>query len=100
MTGYPVPPAKVESVAVSRDLVLDAEVTAAIAETRAYKLAYADLLVFLATAPDVSQGGVTIKLPADARRAFRAQALRAYTECGETMPADGNPAFGYKGGWR
>lgn len=77
-----------------RGLSLDAEATAEVLKSDAYKLAKADLLVWLANAPNISQGGQSYTIPDEVRESFRNQADSLYNE---VKGIQHNARYGYKG---
>lgn len=95
INAYPVPQSFIETAAASRGLDLSAEITQEALKSREYRLAYADLLMWLSEAPNVSQGGQSYSFNEDQRLKLRNKALDIYDELGE----DDAPktTFGYKG---
>ena len=57
INAYPVPQSFFEATAASRGLDLKAEITQEALNSKAYRLARADVLMWLSEAPNVSQGG-------------------------------------------
>lgn len=67
-------------------------------EGAALTLAKADLYRWLATAPDVSQGGQSYSLSSDVRAYYRQQANKLYQEGGEPKSVQvERGTYGYKG---
>lgn len=95
INAYPVPQSLFEMSAASRGLDLTAEITQEALKSRAYRLAYADVLMWLSNAPNVSQGGQSYTFDDDQRRDFRNEALAIYDELGEDNAP--KPIYGYKG---
>ena len=93
ISRYPIPAKQFELVASRRNLTLSATVTSTMLDTAAYKLAEADLYRWLATAPDVSQGGQSYSFSSDQRDVFLAQANRIYDQNNQSAGV----TYGYKG---
>lgn len=93
INAYPVPLKALEDAALLRGVTLTQQATQEIMLSAAYRLARADILMWLALAPNVSQGGQTYGFSEDQRTQFRSQALAIYAELGNTT----KPTYGYKG---
>lgn len=96
INAYPIPQHTIECVAARRGLSLSSEFTASIGSSAEYLLAEADLLEWLATAPDISQGGQSYSFTDEQRTFFRNRAAMLRKESGEGI----NPKsviYGYKG---
>ena len=96
VNAYPVPEAALLSTAARRGLSLDAAATDDVLSGRDYRLATADVLAWLAGAPDVSQGGQSYSFTDAMRAAFRSRAAAIYAAEGEDDTASGT-TYGYKG---
>lgn len=59
-----------------------------------YKLAEADIILWISSAPSFSEGGVSISYSEKDKAEMRSKAERVYKENGETT---GAVQFGYKG---
>ena len=94
--AYPVPATKLEEVAVRRGLTLTDTATQDVLTSRGYKLAKADVLLWLSHAPNITQGGQSYSFTDKQRQQFRNQAKTLYDECGEVSAAT-KPIYGYKG---
>ena len=94
--AYPVPATKLEEVAVLRGLTLSDTTTQDVLTSRGYKLAKADVLLWLSHAPNITQGGQSYSFTDEQRQQFRNQAKTLYDECGEVSAAT-KPIYGYKG---
>lgn len=94
--AYPVPATKLEEVAVRRGLTLTDTATQDVLTSRGYKLAKADVLLWLSHAPNITQGGQSYSFTDEQRQQFRNQAKTLYNECGEVSAAT-MPIYGYKG---
>ncbi|MBR0292076.1 MAG: hypothetical protein IJQ79_08085 [Bacteroidales bacterium] len=60
--SFPLSAGQVEVIAEDRDLKLDAEYTKKIGKTEGFQLAKADMIRCIITAPNVSEGGVSISI--------------------------------------
>lgn len=94
INDYPTKVAKLTTIATQRGLTLTDTVTAEILSSDAYKLATADVYAYLAIAPNISQGGVSISFSETQRKSFLSIANSLYAECDETT---NNVTYGYKG---
>ena len=98
VNAYPIPLRTLVITAEARGLVPTDEVSAVILKSKMYNLALADLLMWLSTAPDVSQGGQTYSFTDEQRQQFRNRAEGLYGDFGADDEA-GTPKsiYGYKG---
>lgn len=96
VSAYPVPLRTLVETAELRGLTLEEAATQDIMVGKAYKLAKADLLLWLAFAPNITQGGQSYSFTDEQRQQFRNQAKALYDECGEVSAAT-KPIYGYKG---
>ena len=96
VSAYPVPLRTIVEVAEVHSLQLEVEATRETMEGNAYKLAKADLLLWLSLAPNVAQGGQSYSFTDEQRRQLRNQAMAIYKECGEER-TEAKPIYGYKG---
>lgn len=96
VSAYPVPLRTLVETAELRGLSLEEAATQEIMVGKAYKLAKADLLLWLALAPNITQGGQSFSFTDEQRQQFRNQAKALYDECGEVSAAT-KPIYGYKG---
>lgn len=94
INSYPIPYRTLESVAVRRGLTLTAEATVEVLASKAYKLANADLLRWLSTAPNITQGGQSYSFTDEQRKDFRNQADELVADAEESEP---KTRYGYKG---
>lgn len=97
ISSYPIPSATVEDIAEGAGLDIDATVNMAIRKGREYRLAKANVYLFLSEAPDVSQGGISYSFSEEERKRFRARANNILGEIGEVGGDSALPEFGYKG---
>jgi hypothetical protein len=72
-------------------------VTVELLNSTEYKLAKADILMWVASAPNVTQEGISYGLLATDRAELRAQAKAIYAELGEAIPEANKPKYGYQG---
>ena len=95
ISAYPIPLHAFIEVAEVRGLVLTAEALQHVLVGRAYKLAKADLYIWLSTAPNITQGGQSYSFTDEQRQQLREQAQALYDECVEGIKV--KPVYGYKG---
>lgn len=96
INAYPVPLRTLIEVSELRGLSLYDTATKEIMAGKAYKLAKADLYMWLSIAPNIGQGGQSFSFTDEQRQQFRNQAKALYDECGE-VSATAKPIYGYKG---
>ena len=96
VSAYPVPLRTLVETAELRGLSLEEATSQEIMVGKAYKLAKADLFLWLAFAPNITQGGQSYSFTDEQRQQFRNQAKAMYDECGEVSAAT-KPIYGYKG---
>lgn len=95
ISAYPIPLRTIQSVAQRRGVQLNSEASQETVKGTAFRLAKADLLIWLSDAPDVSQGGQSYSFTDEQRLQLRRQADVIYGMCEE---GDSDlPKFGYKG---
>lgn len=95
VSAYPVPLRTLVETAELRGLSLTEVATQEAMVGKAYKLAKADLLLWLSLAPNIGQGGQSFSFTDEQRVQFRNQAKALYDECGEVSAT--KPIYGYKG---
>ncbi|MCD8313424.1 MAG: hypothetical protein LUC24_04620 [Bacteroidales bacterium] len=93
---YPIPMRTIEGTAAMRSLDVDAEATEEILSGSNFRLAMADLLWWLAFAPDVSQGGQNYSFTDAQRDQLRRRAQQLWDELDDSE-ADSTGLYGYKG---
>lgn len=93
LSSYPVPSATLTRVAGRRGLTLSAEATAGVLRSQSYRLAEADLMKWLAKAPNVSESGVSFSFSPEERKYFTNEADSIYAEYGEGEQVE----YGYIG---
>ena len=96
ISAYPVPLRTLVETAELRGLSLTEVATQGAMVGKAYKLAKADLLLWLSLAPNIGQGGQSYSFTDEQRQQFRNQAKALYDECGEVSAASKH-IYGYKG---
>ena len=96
ISAYPVPLRTLVETAELRGLSLAEAATQEVMGRKAYKLAKADLLLWLSLAPNIGQGGQSFSFTDEQRQQFRNQAKALYDECDEVSAAT-KPIYGYKG---
>lgn len=94
LNAYPIPDLIVVLYCTARQLAPEAEAYGEVLASAAYRLAVADIYLWLSTAPNISQGGASWTLSEADKAAFRVQAETIYQQCRE--PSKG-VRFGYKG---
>lgn len=95
VNAYPVPQSFIETAAASRGLDLTAEITQDSIKSKQYRLTYADLLMWLSIAPNVSQGGQSYSFDNEQRLKFSNTAIAIYVEYAEEDAT--KTTYGYKG---
>lgn len=95
INSYPIPLRTLNEVAERRGLDLDETATIEMIQSRGYNLAYADLLMWLSFAPQVTQGGQSYSFTDDQRMQMRNRASDIYEDYGESNT--GKARYGYKG---
>lgn len=95
ITMYPLPNATLEGVCIRRGLSRDTEATADVIRGNAFRLAEADILTWLAAAPNVSQGGQNYAFTDEQRKTYRTRAAAVFEEL--EGGAVKSSIFGYKG---
>ena len=96
VSAYPVPLRTLVETAELRGISLNSEATQEVMQGRAYRLAYADLLLWLSLAPNITQGGQSFSFTDEQRRQMRNEAQALYDEL-EEETAVTKPIYGYKG---
>lgn len=96
ISAYPIPLRTLVESAKRRGLFLDEEASQERITSKVYKVVKADLLSWLALAPNITQGGQSFSFTDEQRQQFRNQAKALYDECGEVSTAS-KPIYGYKG---
>ena len=97
VTLYPLPSRTIEQVAARRGCSLTDEANQERLTGAEFNLAKADILKWLADAPNVTQGGQSYSFTAEQRQQFRNEANTLYKEFGADDSASAKPIYGYKG---
>lgn len=95
INAYPIPLRSIVDTAEFRGLNLSEEASQEEMQSAAYKLAQADLLLWLSLAPDVSQGGQSYSFTDEQRVQCRNRANALYGECDDSGQT--KSIYGYKG---
>lgn len=97
-TMYPLPSRTIEGIAARRGCSLSGEATREVLSSKVYNLCKADLLMWLALAPNVTQGGQSYSFSDEQRLQFRNQANSLYQQfaADDSMETE-KPIYGYKG---
>jgi hypothetical protein len=77
-TGYPVPDSVLIDISRTRGLDPEEQVTATIQASDKFRLANADVAMWVSFAPNISEGGVNVSLLYSDRKALREGANRVY----------------------
>lgn len=97
LTGYPIPAAKLDTIAVECAVGLGDEFTPEIAASLNYKWAMAKVYRYLSEAPNISQGGVSYSFSADDRTRFASKSSSLLASIGYADEDDAGAQFGFKG---
>lgn len=93
ISNYPTPQRTYDRIAVARGISLMQEATTDILHSRDYQMAKADLFNWLATAPNVSEGGISFSFSATEKEQFERAAAFILSELGTLKQS----RYGYKG---
>lgn len=96
INAYPIPLRTMCEVADRRDLSLTAETTQETLQSEGYRLAKADLLLWLSLAPNITQGGQSFSFTDEQRKQLRNEANAIYKEL-EPAATAASVKYGYKG---
>lgn len=96
INAYPIPLRTLVETAERRDISLTADASQESLHSKPFRLAKADLLLWLSLAPDISQGGQSYSFTDEQRKQMRNEANAIYQEL-EPSGAAGSVVFGYKG---
>ena len=98
VNAYPVPLRTLVETAERRGLKLTDEATREAMGKADYNLAVADILLWLAFAPNITQGGQSFSFTDEQRQQFRQRANALYEAFGTDEEIDAHkPSYGYKG---
>lgn len=96
VNAYPIPLRTLVETAERRNISLTADATQEELQSKNFRLAKADLLLWLSLAPNISQGGQSFSFTDEQRKDFKRQANAIY-EVLEPNSNAGYATFGYKG---
>jgi hypothetical protein len=96
INAYPVPVRTFNRIAMKRGIELTDEATQDTLNGKAFNLAYADVLMWLSYAPNITQGGQSYSFTDEQRTQLRREAQVIYNEYGEDETSC-KPIYGYKG---
>lgn len=98
VSAYPIPMRTIEAISHKRGIVLDDDADFGTAGSPVYRLAVADLYLWLYFAPNVAQGGQNYSFTAEQRELWKKQALAIYDEFGEANElSETKGQYGYMG---
>jgi hypothetical protein len=100
VSNYPVPEAALQRIALVRGVDLQAEATAEILLSKEYRLAEADVKLWVSGAPNVSEAGISFDMLVSTRESLKKQADAVYGEYGDSLYEPENASktvYGYKG---
>lgn len=96
--AYPVPDQVISDIALKRGLDLQSEITREILSSQGYALAVADLMAWLAAAPNFSQEGISYNFSKEEKDVLINKSNTIYNDHDEPGEAiTPKAAFGYKG---
>lgn len=93
LTAYPVPASTLANVAQEAGIELQAQADAPARAGRGYKKAQALICLFLAEAPNVSQGGISYSLGEDERVRLRRRAEAILCDIGDNSTRAGTGGY-------
>lgn len=96
LTAYPIPSATLQDIAEGCGLQADAELTPEVRSRKEMKRATARVYIYLITAPNISQNGVSFSFTAEERKQFKTLAKTLLNEIGDDTSAIGGK-YGYVG---
>ena len=85
LTAYPIPLATLQDIAEGCGMQLDAELTPEIRATAEMKRAKAHVYIYLITAPNISQNGVSFSFTTEERKQFKKLAISLLDEIGDDI---------------
>ena len=98
INAYPIPDRTIQEVCERRGLDPCSEAGVSVLDGADFRLAKADLLLWLSYAPNVSQGGQSYSFSDEQREQMRGQASGLYKDFGEDGQTDKvYTRYGYKG---
>lgn len=96
VNAYPIPLRTLVETAERRNISLTADAFPESLHSKPFRLAKADLLLWLSLAPNITQGGQSYSFTDEQRKQMRNEANAIYQEL-EPSGAAGSVVFGYKG---
>ena len=93
---YPIPIRTLVETAERRGVELPGTATQEVLKSKSFRLAVADLLLWLSLAPNISQGGQSYSFTDEQRRDMKRHAKGIYDEL-EPATSAGVVSYGYKG---
>lgn len=96
ITAYPIPSATLQDIAEGCGLQLDTELDAELRAKAEYKRAKARVYIYLITAPNISQNGVSFNFTSEERKHFKKLAKDLLKGIGDDISGLG-VTYGYKG---
>lgn len=95
LSAYPVPSAALLDIAEGAGLAPDTEMTQEVRQSASYRRAKARVYLYLADAPNVSQGGISFSFSEGERNRMRKLAEALLDDLGESNPSGID--YGYQG---
>ena len=95
INAYPIPDRTLEEIVQKRGIYPELAIDSEVLSSRAYRLCRADLLIWLAGAPAVSQGGQSYSFTDEQRKEMLNAAAKICEECGDDTQV--SVRYGYKG---
>lgn len=96
VSAYPIPGRVIEAIALKREVDLGGPAEAVV-KSDSYRLAMADLYVWLYFAPNVSQGGQSYSFTDEQRKWWKKQAMAIYEELDDDALSALQTKYGYMG---
>lgn len=96
INAYPVPRLAIAEMGLCRGVYVEDDAEPELIASDSYKGVKADIMMWLAKAPNITQGGQSYSLSEYERKRLRQEASDIYREIGEPDKADGK-MYGYKG---
>lgn len=93
VTNYPIPEAALTRLALVRGFDASQEATAETMQSKSYRVTEADVMSWVAKAPNISEGGVSFNLSESDRKRLQAEADSILAQEGVARPS----IYGYKG---
>ena len=97
VSAYPIPERVIQATALKRAVSLDGTADEATLKSNSYRLATADLYVWLYFAPNVSQGGQSYSFTDEQRKLWLKQAMAIYEELEDDALNALGTQYGYMG---